>query len=570
MAFTCGFFDSLSGDRKYNAKQISEIFDGVIRDGVYASIGTRFLVEPGTGMQITINTGRAWFNHTWTLNDAKFPLTIELADLILDRIDAVVLEVDSSLEIRNNQFKVVKGTPSSNPQKPKMTNTESIHQYALAYVRVKKNVTSITTSDIEINVGKTDCPFVTSILEAADISSLYSQWESQFRDWENEQKTGFEEWLVAKKNGFDTWFDEMKGQLSEDAAGNLQLQMDEKGIQIYTHSKEGTVHKFVGNGPNGRALMTDNVAAGDTFQVNGSPVTAYMGADNAVDVMAGSAYIGKWVSFIAEDGILNFKGGGGGKVTVSGLSAAAIKTGTTVTIKQGEKNIQTVTGTFTSDANATAPLILMGYTAYVNGQKVAGSMPYYNQKTFTPANYDQYLYPGYFLNGLQTIKGDPNLVAGNIKKGVSIFGVIGTMQPSPQPGSFTAYSGDSVNTGMVGYLQGSWLLNTTYHFIGALDYSGTYVGWFSLRLDMTTYRSIAVRKWGGNWAGNRGTYRFGVARTTNQGEFVTYIDVPGTGESNNNIVYTLNIAGVNELCYIKFESVDGGAAHGFNEIVLSI
>lgn len=375
MAFTCGFFDSLSGDRKYNAKQISEIFDGVIRDGVYASIGTRFLVEPGTGMQITINTGRAWFNHTWTLNDAKFPLTIELADLILDRIDAVVLEVNPSLEIRNNQFKVVKGTPSSNPQKPKMTNTEFIHQYALAYVRVKKNVTSITTSDIEINVGKTDCPFVTSILEAADISSLYSQWESQFRDWENEQKTGFEEWLVAKKNGFDTWFDEMKGQLSEDAAGNLQLQMDEKGIQIYTHSKEGTVHKFVGNGPNGRALMTDNVAVGDTFQVNGSPVTAYMGADNAVDVMAGNAYIGKWVTFVFENSVLNFKGGGGGKVTVSGLSAAAIKTGVTVTVKQGAKAIQTVTGTFTSDANMTAQDLIQGKVGYSKGNRIVGTIP---------------------------------------------------------------------------------------------------------------------------------------------------------------------------------------------------
>ena len=34
MAFTCGFFNSENGDRKYNAEQMSAIFDGIIADGV--------------------------------------------------------------------------------------------------------------------------------------------------------------------------------------------------------------------------------------------------------------------------------------------------------------------------------------------------------------------------------------------------------------------------------------------------------------------------------------------------------------------------------------------------------
>ena len=83
------------------------------------------------------------------------------------------------------------------------------------------------------------------------------------------------------------------------------------GVKVYTHAKSGTVHEFTGNGPNGRALMTADVQAGDTFTVNGTPVTAYMGAEDATGSMAGSAWNGKWVSFIVEDGALNFKGGGG-------------------------------------------------------------------------------------------------------------------------------------------------------------------------------------------------------------------------------------------------------------------
>lgn len=81
------------------------------------------------------------------------------------------------------------------------------------------------------------------------------------------------------------------------------------GVKVYTHSKSGTVHEFTGAGANGRALMTADVQAGDTFTVNGAPVTAYMGTDDAAGSMAGSAWNGKWVSFITEDGVISFAGG---------------------------------------------------------------------------------------------------------------------------------------------------------------------------------------------------------------------------------------------------------------------
>lgn len=223
MAFSCGFYNSLNGDRKYNARQVSELFDGIIRDGVYASIGDKLVVKQGTGMQITVGTGRAWFNHSWSLVDAEYPLTVDQSDLILDRIDAVVLEVNESTEVRDNSIKMVKGTAASSPQKPTMTDTEFVHQYPLAYISIKKGVTEITTADIEINVGKDNCPYVTSILEAVSIEELYAQWEAQFKGWEEGQKTQFEE-----------WFERIKGQLSEDAAGNLQMQVDAATSRTYT------------------------------------------------------------------------------------------------------------------------------------------------------------------------------------------------------------------------------------------------------------------------------------------------------------------------------------------------
>lgn len=46
-------------------------------------------------------------------------------------------------------------------------------------------------------------------------------------------------------------------------------------------------------------------------------------------------------------------------------------------------------------------------------------------QTYTPGTSDQTIASGRWLTGAQTIKGDENLVAENIKEGISIFGVTG-------------------------------------------------------------------------------------------------------------------------------------------------
>lgn len=46
--------------------------------------------------------------------------------------------------------------------------------------------------------------------------------------------------------------------------------------------------------------------------------------------------------------------------------------------------------------------------------------------TYTPSTSNQTIAASQYLSGAQTIKGDANLVAGNIKSGVSIFDVTGT------------------------------------------------------------------------------------------------------------------------------------------------
>ena len=180
MALTYGFYNSQNGDRMYDATDISSIFDGIIKDGVFMSIGDAFIVSAATGMQVTVGSGRAWFNHTWTYNSVASLYTIEPAEIVLNRIDTVVLEINASEEVRANSIKVIKGTPASNPVAPTLIDTELVHQYPLADIYVGANVTEIIPANITNRVGTAACPLSTGILETLDSAPLLAQWNSAF------------------------------------------------------------------------------------------------------------------------------------------------------------------------------------------------------------------------------------------------------------------------------------------------------------------------------------------------------------------------------------------------------
>ena len=132
----------------------------------------------------------------------------------------------------------------------------------------------------------------------------------------------------------------------------------------------------------------------------------------------------------------------------SNLVAANIKKGTSIFGVTGILETGS-TGTDTSDATATAGDILYGETAYVKGEKVTGTITIKGAQIYTPRATDQTILAGYYLKGNQTIEGDANLIADNIKKGVSIFGVIGTLEAGSagktvKTGSFTGAETEAV------------------------------------------------------------------------------------------------------------------------------
>lgn len=220
---TYGFYNSIDHDRRYNALQMSSIFDGIVRDGIFMSIGTCFRVNENVetnDMRVLIGPGRAWFDHTWTLNDAQMPLEIPQSEVILNRIDAIVIEVNADPSVRANAIKVIKGTPATNPVRPAMVKTEYVHQYPLAFVSVRERVTHIRQADITNMIGTSEAPFVTGILDTVNIDMLVAQWGDQWKEFFERQtadmtstnqmwKDTWHDWFYAQtdimKNTYATW-----------------------------------------------------------------------------------------------------------------------------------------------------------------------------------------------------------------------------------------------------------------------------------------------------------------------------------------------------------------------------
>ena len=250
MSVTSGFFNSLNHDRRYNAQQMSAIFDGIINDGVFANIGVAFAVSADVGTTINVGKGKAWFNSAWVYNDALLPIVLEGSETVLDRIDAIVIEVDHSQEVRSGDIKIVKGTPSNeNTQRPAMVHTDNKHQYPIAYIFRGRSSTAITQADITNMVGTSSCPYITGILQVQNIDNIVAQWEDQWNQWYTKTVTEADnvsaELLADMKSEFDIWFTDVKAILDDDVATQLAAQVAELQSKFDDLAKDGAVYDTI-------------------------------------------------------------------------------------------------------------------------------------------------------------------------------------------------------------------------------------------------------------------------------------------------------------------------------------
>lgn len=179
-----GFFNAVNNDRVYNAELMSGIFEGLITDGVYESVGNKLAVSPSGDMGIQIDTGRGWFAKHWVNNNSPYQMTLEASDVVLNRYCAVCVRVDTTDAVRSAVPYLKYSDYATEPEKPTMTRSETINEYCLAYVYIPAGSSAVTAANIEDTRGNNDlCGWVTGLIEQLSTTTLFSQWEAIFNNW---------------------------------------------------------------------------------------------------------------------------------------------------------------------------------------------------------------------------------------------------------------------------------------------------------------------------------------------------------------------------------------------------
>lgn len=206
MAEKSGFFNAIEAedgtyDREYDAEQFAEYFANFISNGVYANPANQLKVvfddSPSKPFVVIVRKGKAYIDGYWYELTEDMEITIPVntkAYIVKDVIRCTLDKAERKVSIVLEEDVI-----SDHP-----TNNNNRHDLILSTIIVQPNASKLNAEDItDKRPDKTYCGFVTGVIDQIDTTELFQQYDETFQ----------------------TWFNEMKGQLSTDAAGNLQTQI---------------------------------------------------------------------------------------------------------------------------------------------------------------------------------------------------------------------------------------------------------------------------------------------------------------------------------------------------------
>lgn len=207
MALKYGFFNSklVDGvqDRVYNALDITSYFEKIIGSGVFVDPANSLQILASSGLEVICKPGKGWIDGFYLVNDADLPITLDAADVTLNRIDRIVFKLDKTK--REMSIVIKKGTPASNPVAPGITRTEEIKEYSLATITINKQQTTITQSNItDTRLDSSVCGKVACLVDHVDTSDLYAQWEDAYIRYYEESTKQFNNWFQDIKDTLAT------------------------------------------------------------------------------------------------------------------------------------------------------------------------------------------------------------------------------------------------------------------------------------------------------------------------------------------------------------------------------
>lgn len=245
MAESSGFFQAMIDentgdyDRKYLAREFANYFALFVKNGVFGSPTNQLKVVPGNGLSISVSPGNAFIKGMWYNNSSNKNIAIVPNYSSSNRIDTVRVRMD-------DLARVIKADVYTGDTD--LVRTEDTYDLQVATIVVKPSASTITDAEItDTRPNESVCGFVTQLLSVQTTEDLFAQYQAMFNQW----------------------FANVKNQLSTDAAGNLQNQIDEitPVIQPLVRNtiSPSIVSKIVHIGENGLIYNPTDIEWNDTL-----------------------------------------------------------------------------------------------------------------------------------------------------------------------------------------------------------------------------------------------------------------------------------------------------------------
>lgn len=236
-------------------------------------------------------------------------------------------------------------------------------------------------------------------------------------------------------------------------------------------------------------------------------------------------------------------------------------------------------------ATASPGHLLSGQTAWVNGVKINGGIPWQNAEVSgTDRAWSQGMSNwagtinlkvrnGHYLNGVNWIQQDvPEYQPWNIKKGVNIGGVVGTFQGYVPTATDLYLRGNNI-AGFKEYYKGNVSGNVYYRFdsgqITRYKDNGNVV-WIAAQANLTGCNYVNVQFYTGATSGTLLLYVSSASGS--QGSTIIYGTAPTAGISTGisggfgspgTYTYSLNVSAINANSWVKFTAASALVSPGF-------
>lgn len=204
------FFNSINNDRTYNAESFEQWLKKFFISGVFQG-DMQVTAQSTPDMTVNVAAGYANLDGKPARWDSANTMTLATASGVYNRIDTIVLRRDDTS--RTISIEVVTGTAALNPYPTPPTRNADTYELVLAQIFVGVGATSITQANItDTRLDSDICGYVAATVDQIDFDQIQAQYD---------------QWAVETQEFFEDWFENIRGQLDEDAAGHLQNEIDD-------------------------------------------------------------------------------------------------------------------------------------------------------------------------------------------------------------------------------------------------------------------------------------------------------------------------------------------------------